>query len=326
MIVTFYSFKGGVGRSMAVANIGAWLYRQGRRVLLVDWDLEAPGLESFFLHSASDLDTIRAKSGLVDLIESYRQLWQHSSPVGADDQTSQGRADWLTKKIGSIKHLFQPLAGTTEEAISTRTSGLWLLHAGCRASASEAFYMRSVHALDWGRFYDEYGGYSFIEWIRRELEKDVDFVLVDSRTGVTEMGGVCTQHLADLVVLMFAPNDSNLEGVRKIANLLVAEKVQKLRGPNRPLTVFPIPARVDTQGATEHLEDFERRFRRAFEGLSQKNLDWCWESKIRYVTSYSYGERVLVLDKAGHRDLRLAYDRIGDEILRLFTQPAGSRP
>ena len=43
-IITFYSYKGGTGRSMALANI-AWLMASaGRQVLVIDWDLEAPGL------------------------------------------------------------------------------------------------------------------------------------------------------------------------------------------------------------------------------------------------------------------------------------------
>jgi MinD-like ATPase involved in chromosome partitioning or flagellar assembly len=48
MIVTFYSYKGGVGRSMALANVADILCRQGARVLMVDFDLEAPGLEQYF--------------------------------------------------------------------------------------------------------------------------------------------------------------------------------------------------------------------------------------------------------------------------------------
>ena len=44
MIFTFYSYKGGVGRSMAVANIGRFFQLQGLKVVLIDWDLEAPGL------------------------------------------------------------------------------------------------------------------------------------------------------------------------------------------------------------------------------------------------------------------------------------------
>ncbi len=43
-IISFYSFRGGVGRSMAMLNVGVLLARAGRRVLLVDLDLEAPGL------------------------------------------------------------------------------------------------------------------------------------------------------------------------------------------------------------------------------------------------------------------------------------------
>jgi MinD-like ATPase involved in chromosome partitioning or flagellar assembly len=39
MIYTFYSYKGGVGRSMALANIEEWFYLQGLRVVMIDWVL-----------------------------------------------------------------------------------------------------------------------------------------------------------------------------------------------------------------------------------------------------------------------------------------------
>ena len=42
MIYTFYSYKGGAGRSMALANVARWFYLQGLRVVMIDWDLEAP--------------------------------------------------------------------------------------------------------------------------------------------------------------------------------------------------------------------------------------------------------------------------------------------
>jgi cellulose biosynthesis protein BcsQ len=48
-IVTFYSFKGGVGRTMSLVNVGVALAAKGRRVLLVDFDLEAPGIPTFDL-------------------------------------------------------------------------------------------------------------------------------------------------------------------------------------------------------------------------------------------------------------------------------------
>ncbi len=43
-ITTFYSFKGGVGRSLLLANVGALLAQKAAPVLLWDLDLEAPGL------------------------------------------------------------------------------------------------------------------------------------------------------------------------------------------------------------------------------------------------------------------------------------------
>ena len=47
-VVTFYSYKGGVGRSFALANVAAILSEWGCRVLAVDWDIEAPGLSHYF--------------------------------------------------------------------------------------------------------------------------------------------------------------------------------------------------------------------------------------------------------------------------------------
>ena len=46
-IITFYSYKGGTGRTMAMQNIAWILASNGHRVLLIDWDLEAPGLHRY---------------------------------------------------------------------------------------------------------------------------------------------------------------------------------------------------------------------------------------------------------------------------------------
>src|SRR3954464_9633363 len=65
-VVTFYSYKGGVGRTFATANIAVLLAKRGKKVLLMDWDLEAPGLDEFFkdhLRSSS-----HSKNGLIHLL------------------------------------------------------------------------------------------------------------------------------------------------------------------------------------------------------------------------------------------------------------------
>ena len=45
-VVTFYSYKGGVGRTLALLNVAYELADSGQRVLVVDFDLEAPAIHS----------------------------------------------------------------------------------------------------------------------------------------------------------------------------------------------------------------------------------------------------------------------------------------
>jgi MinD-like ATPase involved in chromosome partitioning or flagellar assembly len=63
-IITFYSYKGGTGRTMALANAAWVLASNGKRVLMIDWDLEAPGLHRYFHPFLTDkrLATTRAFS------------------------------------------------------------------------------------------------------------------------------------------------------------------------------------------------------------------------------------------------------------------------
>ena len=61
-IITFYSFKGGTGRSMALANVAWILASQGKRVLAVDWDLDSPGLGRFY-HPFLSPSTMASSSG-----------------------------------------------------------------------------------------------------------------------------------------------------------------------------------------------------------------------------------------------------------------------
>src|SRR4051812_36867449 len=66
-IFTFYSYKGGVGRSLALAKTAIVLAKWGARVLCVDWDLEAPGLHLYAEPGLSQ-PPIR---GLVELVHAH---------------------------------------------------------------------------------------------------------------------------------------------------------------------------------------------------------------------------------------------------------------
>lgn len=69
--VTFYSYKGGVGRTMTLANVAAWLVNEAhKRVLLIDFDLEAPGLS--YYAGQTPLAARLPAAGLVEYFTEYR--------------------------------------------------------------------------------------------------------------------------------------------------------------------------------------------------------------------------------------------------------------
>jgi MinD-like ATPase involved in chromosome partitioning or flagellar assembly len=69
-IVTFYSYKGGTGRTMALANTAWILASNGKKVLVVDWDLDSPGLHKFY-HPFLDSAAISGAPGVIDLINGF---------------------------------------------------------------------------------------------------------------------------------------------------------------------------------------------------------------------------------------------------------------
>src|SRR5579863_9554126 len=69
-VITFYSYKGGTGRTMALANVAWLLASSGKRVLAVDWDLESPGLPRYFNPFLS-AEAVRDAPGVIDLIREF---------------------------------------------------------------------------------------------------------------------------------------------------------------------------------------------------------------------------------------------------------------
>src|ERR1700739_4801894 len=129
MIYPFYSFKGGVGRSMALSNVAEFLCSRGARVLMIDWDLEAPGLESFFFgpDDAGSLD-VRSRVGLIDYLDKYRRDYDARRPRAKFSDVVEG-----------VRPLEKLLAPIHPPVPNNPTGGeLWLLPAGWRASRKPA--------------------------------------------------------------------------------------------------------------------------------------------------------------------------------------------
>jgi len=73
--ITFYSYKGGVGRTLAAANLGVFLAKSGKKTVLIDFDLDGPGLTAKF-----HLD-IKGKTGLLDYLLHFQTTENDDFPL-----------------------------------------------------------------------------------------------------------------------------------------------------------------------------------------------------------------------------------------------------
>ena len=183
--ITFYSYKGGVGRSLILANVAKRLTEMGKNVCMLDFDLEAPGLEFKFL----EYDIEDKEKGVVDFITSYT------------------KDDILPQDI---------LSYTSEIKIASRKHHGWLKLITAGDIDDDGSYWRKLMSIDWKKlFYTPDGkGYELILHLKALIEQQIkpDYLLVDSRTGITETSGITLSILADEVVIIGANNDENFLG------------------------------------------------------------------------------------------------------------------
>jgi tetratricopeptide (TPR) repeat protein/MinD-like ATPase involved in chromosome partitioning or flagellar assembly len=266
-VITFYSYKGGTGRSMALANIAWILAAAGKRVLAIDWDFEAPGLHRYFKPFLLDHE-LSSSDGLIDLIDQFASAAISPPPDGqelADDW-------WLplsdfSDHVLAIDFPHFPAGGKID-----------LLPAGRQSST----YAVKVSAFNWQNFYDRLGGGGFMDAVRRRAKADYDYVLIDSRTGVSDTAGICTAQMPDTLVVCFTYNNQSIRGAAAVAasaRLMQAElaadrqrrEVQAFPSGSVPDTpvpyrVFPVPMRVDS-GESDRLALRQNFARQVFADL-----------------------------------------------------------
>lgn len=230
-VVTFYSYKGGVGRTLALVNCAFRLARQGKKVFILDFDLEAPGVDAFRLCGDGE-----ARKGIVEYIGHFREGGE-VEPL--KDYVCE--LDPETCRPGAIH--FMPAGRKDEE------------------------YQISLSLLDWKYFYKEQAGFFFVENLKASIEKEYapDYVLIDSRTGLTDIAGICTLQLPDLVVLLFNLNNQNVLGIRQIYRSIRRNKLNK--EIQTLLVASPIP---DVPGYSDLKE---RRLKYAQETIEVEKID-----------------------------------------------------
>lgn len=299
-IVTFYSYKGGVGRSMALANTAIILARDyGMQAIVVDWDLEAPGLHRFF-----DIPDSDVRDGLVDYIERYKTWVLKLSGTRADPPRL---ADALitVRRFGS-------------------GGAVRLLASGKLVPDDE--YAKRINGFDWDEFYREWNGAQFVEFLRSSFKKEAHITFVDSRTGITDIGGICTLQIPDKVVLVFAFNEQNLLGSARVA--------RDVSGPNaifesigRRPELLLLPSRKELS-EIERLRKWEHRAAEVLGPFLSHDLmdrfggtlEYIRLTAVQYVPYFAFGEQLAVETEKGvelARPLKLLAQTLAGEAPKL---------
>ncbi|MCU1493245.1 MAG: hypothetical protein JWO62_1009 [Acidimicrobiaceae bacterium] len=216
-VVTLFSLRGGVGRSTALINAASLLATEGRRILCVDMDLEAPGLAALFgVESRVDHD-----SGVVRLLQQ----------IDADDE------------VDIARHLIK-----VREA-----DELYVLPAG----VPDANYARRLATIDPTAWYEEDRNPFRILMDRLQaLPIDFDVILLDARTGISPLNAPLLFDLSDMVVVVFFPHPQSIRGTEALTRAVLRSTTRRPEQrftPELRFIISPVPAARD--GAEGYWEE-----------------------------------------------------------------------
>lgn len=235
-ITTFYSYKGGTGRSMALANFAWIMAANGKRVLAIDWDLEAPGLHRYFRPFLVDPDLFET-DGLIDTFWSFAasaMAKTTSSKPGSFASDNGGVVEAIDDAIRRLDSRFFP------KEVSTGVPRGYIDFIG--AGRQGATYSERVNSFDWKRFY-ELGGADVLTTMKTHLRARYDWVLIDSRTGVSDTSGICTIQMPEIVVAFFTLNRQSIDGVAAILRAIHTFRSATVDGSK--IQFFPIATRIE---------------------------------------------------------------------------------
>ncbi len=184
-IVSFYSYKGGVGRTTSLVSFANYLsYTKGKKVLMIDFDLEAPGLSNFFGSSMNNLD----KNGLVEYV--------------LDKQSSK------EDNLGIVENYLVEVPRKY-----TNDGSIYIMSAGNLSNSENVkSYLEGLARIDItgnNNMLDQLKG--LIEDIDKAIEPDI--ILIDSRTGFNDIFGILLNKLSKIVVGIFEENKQTNVGL-----------------------------------------------------------------------------------------------------------------
>jgi len=208
--IVFYSYKGGTGRTLALANVASYLARFRFRACIIDMDLEAPGIHYKFIDKNDP--RINTMLGVVDYIDYF----VNNGIAPAD---------------------INPYLIHYNENISIIPSG----------NVISNDYWDKLSRINWhSLLYEEnsYGVRMLLDLLGRVQSDELgfDYILIDARAGITPLSGLCISLFGDMLISFFTTSPESLDGTRQMLR-----NVQKTRAKdNLPdIPIVPVLTRFE---------------------------------------------------------------------------------
>jgi tetratricopeptide (TPR) repeat protein len=249
--VSFFSFKGGVGRTNLMLNVAYGLAQRGDFVVLADWDLHAPGFSLnplFYRPGREQPDTPDIRQGVLDFLDSALDPEQPDTildPASLAQPTVLGTQDRQAGRLRKHGDIWAIPAGRFSSAdemggyhqqlqrVQGRNLAQWLLRFNNRAEGESI--PDPYQLLDYFR--------ERVALIQHpETKRTPDWLLIDSRTGITEIGDLLLHtDFIDRMVLVSGFNEQNLAGIEAVVRSVQAKSEYGTLQALLSLVFSPVP-------------------------------------------------------------------------------------
>jgi cellulose biosynthesis protein BcsQ len=280
-IVSFYSYKGGVGRTTALALFASYYSLvRCKKVFIIDCDFEAPGMINFFGINNEEIP----KNGIVEYIKDKEAL--------LDINLREDYVYEVSKKYTGDGEIYLLPAGNIFDSVD-------------RGDYIEALSRIDIHS-----------GTTIIQQLKSIMD-DInstfhpDVILIDSRTGYSDVFGITANKLSNIVVGFFGNNAQNRPGLHFFLDTLL----KKTRGVSLTLVLSII-----SSSFSRELGLFRERIYEYIESNLESNLESLPALPVYCLSRYASLEKIGTADEDPDDFITLIQKNMLSDYMELFVK------
>lgn len=191
-LVSFYSFKGGVGRTTTMMMSAIGIARRGKKVVMLDFDLEAPGISSFFPEEAL------SRYGILDF---FLESNVYPEEINIDEYLYPVGEYCNVNQFGGEIYILPAVGMAAQDDVDAYRKNLM------RFDMDVPAYEEEKTPVD-----------VLLSKIDSFLKPD--YIFIDTRSGIHQIGGITLTRYSDLALLFFYGSRQNIEGMRMTLPIL----------------------------------------------------------------------------------------------------------